>query len=103
MVVFLYRWLIKPGFEDQFVESWSAITAYYRKQDGSLGSRLHRGTDGVWYAYAQWQSPGQRQAAFAEIPEMPERDMLKAAIEEFLDETELEITVDFLVDRLDPR
>ncbi len=97
MVVFLYRWRIKPGLEEQFVESWSAITSYYLKQPGSLGSRLHRGIDGIWYAYAQWQSREQRDAAFQKIPDMPARDKLKDSIEEFLGETELEISADFLI------
>lgn len=96
MVVFLYRWRIKPGFERQFVESWSAITAYYRDNAESLGSRLHFGSDGVWYAYAQWRFAGQREAAFDQTADHPARKKLKEAIEEFLGETELEIAADFL-------
>lgn len=97
MLVFLYRWRIKPGLEQQFVESWSAITAYYRENAGSLGSRLHKGSDDIWYAYAQWPAPGRREAAFEKIPDHPAREKLKEAIDEFLGETELEIAADFLI------
>ena len=83
MLVFLYRWRIKPRFERQFVESWSAITKYYRENAGSLGSRLHRGNDGIWYAYAQWRSSGQREAAFDKIPDHPAREKLKEPLMNF--------------------
>lgn len=97
MKVFLYRWRIKPGLEKQFVDSWSVITSFYRDNAGSLGSRLHRGSDGIWYAYAQWPAEGDREAAFDKIPDHPARQPLKEAIDEFLGETELEVEADFLV------
>ena len=96
MLVFLYRWRIKAGFEDQFVDAWSAITKYYRKRPGSLGSRLHKGSDGIWYAYAQWNLPGDREAAFAGAPDHPDRERMKEAIDEYLGETILEVQADFL-------
>ncbi|MEO7540302.1 MAG: antibiotic biosynthesis monooxygenase [Pyrinomonadaceae bacterium] len=96
MLVFLYRWRLKPGLEDQFVESWSAITRYYRDNAGSLGSRLHKGNDGIWYAYAQWHSPGDREQAFDQIPDHPARERLQEAIDEFLGETVLDIRSDLL-------
>ena len=101
MLVLLYRWRIKPRFERHFVESGSGITKYYRDNAGSLGSRLHRGNDGIWYAYAQWRSSGQREAAFDKIPDHPAREKLKEAIEEFLGETTLKTEADFLVAQTD--
>lgn len=50
--IVLYRWRIRPGLEDQFVEGWTRVSRVYQKQRGSLGARLHRGSDGVWYSYA---------------------------------------------------
>jgi hypothetical protein len=63
MFIALYRWKIKPELEQQFIESWSEITAFYRENAGSLGSRLHHGSDGLWYGYAQWPSAEKREAA----------------------------------------
>lgn len=97
MLVFLYRWRIKPDFENQFVESWSAITKYYRSNAGSLGSRLHKGSDGIRYGYAQWHSPDDREKAFATAPVPPERERMKEAIDEYLGETVLDVQADFLV------
>lgn len=93
----IYRWRIKPEFERQFVENWSIITRYYVKKLGGLGSRLHRGADGLWYAYAQWESDEARQKAFENFPEMPERGKLRDAIAESFPEIPLEVAADFLI------
>ena len=47
----LYRWKLRPGSEDVCVEAWTAATRRLLSA-GSLGSRLHRGNDGIWYSYA---------------------------------------------------
>lgn len=97
MFTVIYRWRIKPEFENQFVESWSEITEYLMKNFGALGSRLHRGSDGLWYAYAQWQTSEMRDYAFQNSPEMPVREKMKQAIEESFPEIRLEIIADFLI------
>jgi len=60
----LYRWRIHPGSEESFVKAWSVNSALYLAKHGSLGSRLHRGDDGLWYSYAQWPSAHAREQAF---------------------------------------
>jgi heme-degrading monooxygenase HmoA len=97
MFVALYRWRIRDGFEQQFIDSWSEITAYYRDNAGSWGSRLHRGNDGLFYGYAQWPSDEARQAGFAGLPAHPAREQMIEAIEESFDEILLEIAADYLV------
>jgi hypothetical protein len=97
MFIVLYRWRIKPQFERQFIEAWSVITEFYFKNCDSLGSRLHRGDDGFFYAYAQWHSAEQREKAFAGIPDLPERAKLREAIEENFPEIKLETVSDFLI------
>lgn len=82
MFIVLYRWRTKIGMEDQLIESWSEVTKFIVENYDSLGSRLHRGDDGVWYAYAQWKSAEQRENAFAVIPELEAREKMQAAIEE---------------------
>lgn len=97
MIVFLYRWKIKAGLEQQFIDSWSEITAYYRQNAGSLGSRLHKGSDGLWYGYAQWRSAEDRSAAFGDRPAHPAREKMSEAIEESFEETRLEVAADYLL------
>lgn len=97
MFTVIYRWRIKPEFERQFVENWSVVTKYYIEHLGGLGSRLHHGDDGIWYAYAQWESDERRQKAFEQIPDMPERGKMREAIAEYFPETKLEIAADFLI------
>lgn len=95
--VVLYRWRIHPGHEDSFVQAWSRISALLR-QRGSLGSRLHRCDDGLWYSYAQWPSAQVRDEAFAlgsADPAASER--MQAAIAERLPEIVLTPVADYLV------
>lgn len=94
----IYRWRLKPGMEAQFVEAWSRITELYVAHKGGLGSRLHKGPDGVWYGYAQWPSAEARATAFAADSLDPlARDRMRAAVAEPLDEIVLEPVADYLV------
>ena len=99
MYIVLYRWRVKPDLEQQFIESWSERTAYLFETYDSLGSRLHRGSDGIWYSYAQWKSAEQREQAFtAETGKVPEsRGRFLGAIEEEFPEIELDIVSDYLI------
>lgn len=99
MFIILYRWRIKAHLEAQFVENWSARTALFRDKYNSSGSRLHCGDDGIWYAYAQWESEEQRNQAFvAESKKVPEaREQMQEAIEETLPEIRLEMVSDFII------
>jgi heme-degrading monooxygenase HmoA len=56
MFSILYKFTVKPGYEDQFCHHWSAVTQWYYRNAGSLGSRLHRASTGEYIAYAQWQT-----------------------------------------------
>jgi quinol monooxygenase YgiN len=96
MLTVLYKWRLKPHLEQQFIEAWSEITVYYRENAGSFGSRLHRGNDGLWYAYAQWPSEDHRRNTFESNPAHPAREKMKEAIEESFDEIRLEIAADHL-------
>lgn len=44
------------GLEDEFISSWIHCTQVIYDNFGSLGSRLHRSSDGKYIAYAQWPS-----------------------------------------------
>lgn len=97
MIVVLYRWKIKEGKEEQFVENWSRVTEYILENYDSKGSRLHRGSDGIWYAYAQWKSPDQRETAFRSMPVLESGREMRDAIQESFEEIILTPVADFLV------
>jgi hypothetical protein len=97
MFIILYRWRIKPEKETQFIEAWSEITAFYRENFDSLGSRLHRGDDGIFYAYAQWKSAEDRETAFANSLKTEAGARMREAIEENFEAVVLEKVSDFLI------
>ena len=97
MFIVLYRWRIKPEKESQFIAAWSEITAFYRENFDSLGSRLHRGSDGLFYAYAQWKSESDREKAFADSSKTAAGKIMRAAIAESFEPITLEKLSDFLI------
>ena len=82
--VVLYRWRLHPGSEQTFVSGWTRVSDQLLSR-GSLGARLHRGSDGIWYSYAQWPSAQARVDAFSEgnIDETAKAQMHSAIAEEF--------------------
>lgn len=95
--IVLYRWRIHADLEGDFIDAWSRVSDALRRR-GSLGSRLHRGSDGVWYSYAQWPSAQARQDAFAlgsADPSVSAR--MQAAIAESWPEVILEPVADFML------
>ncbi len=99
MFVVLYRWGVKEGMERQFIESWSERTAYLLEKYDTLGSRLHRGDDGIWYSYAQWKSAEQREQAFESEADIVSavQQRFREAIEESFPEIKLKTVSDYLV------
>ena len=97
MFIILYRWRIKPEKEAQFVEAWSEITAFYRENCDSLGSRLHRGDDGIFYAYAQWKSREDREKAFQNSPKSEAGARMREAVEESYEPVILGKISDYLI------
>ena len=61
MFTVLYRWRIKPGLEQQFLDGWQRVTRAIHTNCGSYGSRLHRCDDGTWLGYARWPSAAARE------------------------------------------
>lgn len=95
--IVLYRWRLRPGAEGAFVEAWSALTRQLLKSAGSLGSRLHRGSDDTWYGYAQWPSEEARRRAFEQHIDPVLSARMRAAVLETLPEVVLECVADHLV------
>ena len=98
MIIYLYRWKLKPGKEEQFKKAWCYVTEQLREKSGSLGSRLHFGDNGLWYGYAQWPSKEQRtrnRLTHSVIVEA--RELMKDATQEELPDIVLESMSDYLM------
>jgi len=94
----LYRWRLREGAQESFERAWSRVSELLLTERGSLGSRLHRGPDGLWYSYAQWPSAEARDRAFALGPIEPQAmRQMSEAIAESLPEIILESVSDFMV------
>ena len=94
----IYRFRVKEGREDEFVQAWSTVTTKLRDQRGALGSRLHRGADGLWYAYAQWPSVEAKSKAFEGPPVDAEASaQMRELTEGTFPEIVLEPVADYLV------
>jgi hypothetical protein len=93
----IYRFRLHAGMEQAYTAAWSRITQVLQSERGGLGSRLHRGPEGIWYAYAQWPSAEARRAAFAIGPVDTEAEQqMASAVAERLPEIVLEPVADFL-------
>lgn len=96
--IVLYRWRLHPGQEETFIETWSLVTRLLRATRGALGSRLHRSTDGLWYAYALWPSAEARDASIALGPvDQQAGAAMRDTIAEMLPEIVLEPVADYLL------
>ena len=94
MFAVVYRWRLRPGQEQRFVEGWTRVTQAILAECGSYGSRLHRSPDGTWVAYARWPDATTRDAC--RHSETEGSSMMREAVEEEFDEITLEISVDLL-------
>ena len=54
MFAVIYRWQVVPGLEPQFEQGWKRGTERIAAEFGGWGSRLHKGENGTYVAYAQW-------------------------------------------------
>jgi heme-degrading monooxygenase HmoA len=96
--VVLYRWRLHPGTEQSFIDAWCRVSETLRSERGSLGSRLHRGPDGIWYSYAQWPSSQARDDAFALGSTDPQAsEQMAQAIAERFPDIVLESVADFML------
>ncbi|MEM9415795.1 MAG: antibiotic biosynthesis monooxygenase family protein [Planctomycetota bacterium] len=94
----IYRWRLHRAREEAFIEAWAQVTHAIRDQCGGLGSRLHRGDDGVWLAYAQWPSRAMWDDASLTDPALQRaRKQMREAIAETLPDIPLSPVADLLV------
>ena len=91
----LYRFVVHPGQEPEFLDVWQALTHHITLTRSSFGSRLHRAGPLVYIAYAQWPSPAAWSAPGAPAPELAARLKAACALIEVLHE--LEFAADLLL------
>ena len=99
MFVAVYRFVVHPGTESAFEAAWRALTDLIYRHQGSLGSRLHRGEDGVYVAYAQWPS---REAWAAPSAMGEDADAVRVAMKACCLEIETVYALDVIDDALAP-
>ena len=98
MFVVVYRWRVAAGAEQQFQQAWELLTRELLVSAGSLGSRLHRSSDRVWVAYAQWPSRDAWERAEISSKEgQAALESLQSAVEERFEPILLEPVADYLV------
>ena len=54
MFIVIYSFQVKKVFEESFESAWEELTLLFRDYAGGLGSRLHKGKENGYIAYAQW-------------------------------------------------
>ncbi len=91
MFVAVYRYRLKPGAETQFASDWAEVTRRGIEEGRSLGSTLGKAQDGSWVAIARWNTKQQRDDWFASIPVDGARARMRAAIENWIDDLEVEV------------
>jgi heme-degrading monooxygenase HmoA len=64
MFVAVYWWKVHPGKEEQFRAAWRRGTELITAKYGSLGSRLHRDSEGRFIGVAEWPDAKTWHAAY---------------------------------------
>ena len=89
---------MKPDNEDHFRHHWLAVTQWYYRHTGSLGSRLHRANQGEYIGYAQWTSREQweQQRGKSDAELQSHRQAMRECCESVEVLYELDVTDDWL-------
>lgn len=72
MHVVLYRFEVKSGLEDQFLQAWNDLTQLIYTHENSRGSRLHKERGQTYIAYAAWPDKNTFKNAGDNLPESAE-------------------------------
>jgi heme-degrading monooxygenase HmoA len=87
----IYSFRVLEGKEQDFINSWAALTNLFYEFAGSYGSRLHKADDQLFIAYAQWPDKETFDVAGDKLPEESNlyRQQLRASCSEIKTEFEL--------------
>lgn len=99
MFAVIYAFTVKPGCQPVFEEAWTELTGLIRDYEGGLGSRLHRKTDEIYIAYAQWPDRATWDNSGDKLPDsaQPIRKRLRESCEKIETLHELDWVKDLLV------
>jgi len=96
--VVLYRWKVDPSKEEQFCSAGEVLTREIRVHGGGLGSRLHKASDGTWWAYAQWPDKETWEKSSVTTKKAQQGiELMSDAVDERLPHIELSLVTDLLV------
>jgi hypothetical protein len=94
MFAVIYHWRLKDGAsEAEFRKFWHEGTIKIYKERGSLGSSLHKLSDGTFLAYARWPNKADWQKMMNETSKTSGNKQYVESVEEPL---ELELLDDLL-------
>lgn len=69
MFYVIYKFEVREGKKEKFLEAWAEMTLLIRKHANGLGSRLHIDQQGKHIAYAKWNSKADWENAQGKLPE----------------------------------
>lgn len=94
MFIAVYTFSVIPGKEQEFEESWTERTIEIKETYKSLGSRLHRASDGKYVGYAQWKSKQEWETL--QPSSTPSGSRMRACCTEITTVFQLEVVKDLL-------
>ena len=108
MYAVAYRFTLLPSAlqfgaraaQAEFIDTWSGFTAFFKEECGALGSRLHIGEDGAFYAYAQWPDKKTFDAA-SDVPPTDEFTKLRVKWSELVAPSEILFQGDVVKDMIE--
>lgn len=98
MFCVIYQFHVLEGLEDEFCQSWKAMTELISSFSGGLGSRLHRSNKNEYIAYAQWPDRETWQTSSDKLP--PEADAVRASMRKCCSKVETLYELNALEDML---
>lgn len=69
MFAVIYQFEVIEGKSKVFEKAWKQLTDLIIKFEGGLGSRLHKKSDQIYIAYAQWPDRETWQKSGGSLPE----------------------------------
>ncbi len=101
MFAVIYKFKVKLGQEEVFTEAWTKLTQLIYQYEASLGSRLHRQSDAIYIAYAQWPDRNTWAGSGEKLPKEAEqyRNQMRESCESIETLHELEMVENLLKNR----
>ena len=69
MFIVIYSFEIIPDKKNVFLDCWRELTKLIYKYENSLGSRIHKQSENIYVAYAQWPNAETFENSGKKLPE----------------------------------